>query len=42
MCGNDIWLMADLMMKVMVGFHHRISRSIVGKKAQKVREEGWK
>ena len=39
--GGDMWFIMDLMMNLMEGFHHHISRRVTGKTACRVRAEGW-
>ena len=41
MYGSESWVITDLMMKVLEGFHHHVYHRIVGKMARSVRAEGW-
>ena len=39
--GSEIWVITDVMMKVLEGFHHRIDKRIMGKTVRKVGAEVW-
>ena len=39
--GSESWIVTDETVKVLEGFHHRISRRIMGKIDRRVGEEDW-
>ena len=41
MCGSKSWFITDLMMKMLEGLHHLVTRRIVGNIDWNIGEEGW-
>ena len=39
--GSEIWVVMGAILKVIVGFHHRLARNIMGLTAQSMAGGGW-
>ena len=40
--GSESWVVTDLMLEVLEGFHYRVEHRISGMKDHQIGEEGWK
>ena len=39
--GSESWVLMEVMLKLMEGFHHWLDRRISGMSGWRIREEGW-